>query len=218
MKTVLENIAILWEYLIINDKLAKSDIIIGFGSNDITVAKRASNLYFEKVAPLILFTGGLGKGTKDNWNITEADTFCEIAKELGVPSDKIIVENKSTNTGENIRFTRELINLHSINVQLATIVHQPNMGRRIYAALKKQWPEIDIQITASNYSLSQYIYELKSTGIDECEIFSNIVGDFQRIDAFAKKGYQIDQYIPDRVWDAFKELCDLGYTKYLILD
>lgn len=57
---------------------------------------------------------------------------------------------------------------------------------------------------------------LLSTGVDENDLFSNIVGDFQRIDIFAKNGYQIPQEIPLEIQRAFEELCKLGYTKYII--
>lgn len=214
--TTFENLSVLWDYLIRKDEIKESDIIIGFGSNDISVAKRSAQLFLEKKAPMILFTGGLGRGTEGNWKKTEAETFCEIAVDLGVPRDNILIENKSSNTGENIRFTRDMLKEHSINVHLATIVHQPNMGRRIFAAMKKQWPEIEIQITASNYSLEKHINDLLCTGVDRYEIYSNIVADLQRIDIFAKEGYQIEQHIPDNVMNAYIELCNEGYTKYLI--
>ena len=216
MQSTIDNLQILWDFLVKNDHLVQSDIIIGFGSNDIMVANCAADLYKRNYAPLVLFTGGLGKGTADSWEETEADRFAKFAIDNGVPPERVIIENKSTNTGENIRFSKELLQNKGIKVELATIVHQPNMGRRIYAALRKQWEEINVQIAPRNCTLQEYIQELKSTGVDENEIFSNIVGDFQRIDVFAKKGYQIEQFIPEKAWRAYYALCDSGYTKYII--
>lgn len=216
MSIAFDNLRIIWEYLVRYDSLLPSDVIIGFGSNDTSVAECAANLYKDGIAPLIVFTGGLGKGTAGEWDATEADVFCEIAVNLGVPPDRILVENSSTNTGENIRFTRDLLARKNLRVQLATIVHQPNMGRRIYAAIKKQWPEIDIQVTAKQCSLEEYVKSLMDAGVDEFEIYSNIVGDLQRIDIFARKGFQIQQHIPCEVIRAYNALCDLGYTKYVI--
>ena len=45
-----------------------------------------------------------------------------------------------------------------------------------------------------------------------------MVGDLQRIREYPKRGFQIEQEIPEEVWDAFMYLCDLGYTKMLIKD
>lgn len=216
MDNVKQYIQILWDYLKREDELTQADVIIGFGSNDITIAERAIDLFEKDYAPYLLFSGGLGKGTEGVWTRSEADTFHDIAVKRGVADDKVLVENKSTNTGENIRFTKELLEKEGIAVQTAIIVHQPNMGRRIYAALRKQWPKLNPIIAPSKCSLDQYLEKLEKNGVDEEDIFSNIVGDFQRIDLFAKQGYQIPQDIPNEAMDAFEKLCELGYTRYVI--
>jgi len=43
-----------------------------------------------------------------------------------------------------------------------------------------------------------------------------MVGDLQRIRVYADKGYQIPQDIPDDVWNAFEQLVQAGYDKYLV--
>ncbi len=214
--TTIDNLKILWDYLARYDDLKSSDVIIGFGSNDTSVAERAAELYKAGIAPLIIFTGGLGKGTDGKWQITEAETFREIAINLGVPADRILVENKSTNTGENIQFTRKLLRDHHVHIRLATLVHRPYMGRRIFAAVRQQWPELNVQVTAKQCSLESYIKRLLGAGFDEYEIYSDIVGDFQRIDVFARNGLQIPQPIPNEAIDAYNKLCAMGYTKYVI--
>lgn len=216
MKRAIDYIRILWDFLVYEDTLSKADVIIGFGSNDISIAERASKLFIDGMAPYLLFSGGLGKGTEGVWNCTEAETFRDIAMNCGIKKEKILIENKSSNTGENILFSKELLKKEGICVKTAIIVHQPNMGRRIYAAIKKQWSEIEPLIAPANCTLEQYINKLNCTGVDEEDLFSNIVGDFQRIDVFAKMGYQIPQSIPEEAITAFNELCNLGYTKYIV--
>jgi uncharacterized SAM-binding protein YcdF (DUF218 family) len=213
---ILANVEILWNFLLYEDKLEKSDIIIGFGSNDVSVAKRAAELYKDGWSNTILFTGGLGKGTDGIFTKSESEIFKDIAIDNGVSEESILIENQSTNSGENIQYSKKLLEIMNYKVDKAIIVHQPNMGRRIYAAIKKQWPEIKPIIAPSHISLNSYINSLKQTGISEYEIISNIVGDFQRIDVFAKKGFQIEQFIPTKTQRAFQNLCDVGYTKYII--
>lgn len=212
----IDYIRVLWNYLLYESTLEKADVIIGFGSNDLTIAERATQLFLADMAPYLLFSGGLGKGTEGLWEKTEAETFYEIAKIMGANTDKILIEKESTNTGENIRFSKELLIKEGIQAKRVIIVHQPNMGRRIYAALKKQWPEILPLIAPANCTLEQYLEKLQDKGVDEEDIFSNIVGDFQRIDVFAKEGYQIEQEIPHEAQEAYEMLCKLGYTKYVI--
>ena len=43
-----------------------------------------------------------------------------------------------------------------------------------------------------------------------------IVGDFQRLDIYAQRGYQVPQFIPCQVQEAFQALVNLGYTAQLI--
>jgi len=90
----------------------------------------------EGFAPLIVFSGGYGKLTKHIWNTTEAEKFARIAMDMGVPETSILIEDKSSNTGENILFVKDLINNKKIKVQKIIAVNKPYMERRTYAALK----------------------------------------------------------------------------------
>ena len=99
----------LWDYHHMHQPLKKADAIFVLGSHDTRVAERAAELYFEGWALMIIFSGGLGNFTKDMWTEPEADKFAAIAMKLGVPADKILIENRSGNTGENIVFTQKLL-------------------------------------------------------------------------------------------------------------
>src|SRR5215213_9991235 len=94
----------LWEYHHLNHTLQKSDCIFVLGSHDLRVADRGAELYLEGWAPVLIFSGGLGNVTKGIWTETEAEKFANIAMKRGVSEKAIIIENKSTNTGENILF------------------------------------------------------------------------------------------------------------------
>jgi hypothetical protein len=43
-----------------------------------------------------------------------------------------------------------------------------------------------------------------------------MVGDLQRIKLYPARGWQIEQDIPDEVWQAFERFVRAGYDKYLI--
>ena len=45
---------------------------------------------------------------------------------------------------------------------------------------------------------------------------SVIVGDFQRMELYARLGYQLPQHIPAEAWEAFHALVGLGYDKQLV--
>src|SRR4051812_19619102 len=106
---------ILWNYHLMHHTLRKSDCIFALGSHDTRVAERAAALYLDGWAPLVIFSGNLGNLTQGMWKEPEADKFARIAVNMGVPPQAILIENRSTNTGENIVFTRQLLQQHNLD-------------------------------------------------------------------------------------------------------
>jgi len=97
-----------------NHQLFRADTILVLCSHDKRVAERGAQLFHEGWAPLLIFSGGLGAITRSIWSEPEADQFAAIAIKMGVPEEKILIENKSSNTGENILFTRQLLEEKSL--------------------------------------------------------------------------------------------------------
>ena len=106
---------VLWDYHHVNNSIEKSDCILVLGSHDTRVAERAAELFLEGWAPLLIFSGGLGRLTDGVFAETEADKFAAIAVDKGVPAQSILIENRSTNTGENIVFTKALLKEKNLN-------------------------------------------------------------------------------------------------------
>lgn len=211
----MQPLQVLWDYLMMHQEPKKADCIVGFGNFNDNIARRAAQLYHQGYAPRILFTGGLGRNTQGLLPEPEAQRFAKVAITCGVPPESIILEDKSTNTKENILFTRQ--KLEELNLPHDHIlgVHQPFMERRIRAAVGVYWPELDFTVTSPKVTVLEYLSDAKQQGITENAAISVIVGDFQRMDLYAKKGYQLPQDIPQEAWDAFYHLVALGYDKQL---
>lgn len=205
---------ILWDYNNLKHPLHKSDCILALGSNDIRVAQKATELFLAGYAPFIIFSGGLGVLTQHIYDRSEAEIFANEAIKLGVPRDKIYIENKSTNTGENIILSKQLIQEKCLNVKSIILVQKPYMLRRAYATFKKQWPCIDFVVTGPQISFQEY----PNQAISQKLLINIMVGDTQRIKLYPQKGFQIPQDIPDEVWNAYKELVSRGYDKHLVED
>ncbi len=212
--TVYSHVKVLWDYMHMDMPLEKADCIVGFGCYNEEIATRAAELYHAGWAPKILFSGGLGRNTKQMWTRSEAERFADIAQAQGVPQADILIENRSTNTGENILFTKEMLAGTGVNRIIG--IHKPFMERRLYAAMKVYWPEMDCIVTSPQEDIETYVRLSAAQGIDEKRVIEILAGDFQRMDVYAKKGYQIPQPIPDSAWDAFHALVELGYTSELI--
>lgn len=208
---------ILWDYHRLNQKICCADLILAFGSHDLNVAERAAELYLDGFSDLIIFTGGFGRITEGIWNTTEAEKFSEVAVKMGVPKKNILIENKSSNTGENIAFTKKLLEENNISPKNFIIVDKPYRERRTFATIKKQWSEIEFKITSPKYSYEDYLefYSNESLGISPHDFISIMVGDLQRIKLYSEKGFQIKQDIPDYVWETYEKLIELGFTEQL---
>lgn len=137
----------IWEYHHMHHALHKADVILALGSNDTRVAERAAELWLQDYAPIILFSGGFGRLTEKMFAKPEAEIFADVAEKMGVPREKILIENRSTNTGENIDFTRELLREKGMDPATFILVQKPYTERRAYATFKKRWPEKEFEVT-----------------------------------------------------------------------
>lgn len=192
--------------------LSQADLILALGSNDPRVAERAAQLFLAGYAPLLAFSGGLGRLTQELYPKPEAEVFAEVAIRLGVPREHILLENQSTNTGENILFTRRLLDQKGLHPKKILLVQKPYMLRRAYATAKKQWPEVDFLVTGPQISFTEY----PTDKIPKDLLINILVGDTQRIREYPRLGFQIPQEMPGEVWAACGELIRCGYTQHLI--
>ena len=211
----LKPLQVIWDYLCLHRQPQKADVIVGFGNFNTDIARRAAELYLQGYAPKVLFTGGLGRNTEGLLPEPEAVRFARVAMECGVPEKDILLEEKSTNTKENIDFTRDLLQQQGIAHNHILGIHQPFMERRIAAAMGVYWPEQSFSVTSPQVTIPEYLRRAKQQGISENASVSVIVGDFQRIELYAQKGYQLPQYIPPEAWEAFHTLVAMGFDKQL---
>lgn len=206
----------IWNYHHMNHDLAKADVIIVLCSHDTIVAERGAQLLLEGWAPLLVFSGGLGGITKHLWKDPEADRFARIAVAMGVPEDRILIENRSTNTGENVRFTRDLLAARGLDPASFILVQKPYMERRTFATFNKVWPGKSVRVTSPQMSMDDYLARYSNDALTADDVISIMVGDLQRIREYPARGFQIPQEIPADVWRAYEELVAAGYDRHLL--
>ncbi len=200
---------ILWNYLKLDQPLVRCDCIIAMGSHDLRVAACAAQVFLEGWAPLLVCSGGLGRLTRSLWQEAEARQFAAVALKAGVPENRILIEDRSTNTGENLRFTRELLTRRAIKIESALLIHKPYMERRALATAMQVWPEIRYCVSSPLMAFEDYPNE----DISMDEMVHIMVGDFQRILEYPARGFQVSQEVPSQVMLAYRKLIDAGYTK-----
>ncbi|PRY01567.1 YdcF family protein [Allonocardiopsis opalescens] len=204
----------LWEYHRIDSDLRPVDVGIGLGSHDPGVAVHAADLYRRGLFPLLVFTGANAPTTVERFPRGEAVHYREIALEHGVPDHAIRVEPKATNTGENLAFTRELLEREGVTVTSAILISRPYQQRRALATMLKIWPGVDTLCSARPQPLDDYIASIGDTD----RVINMLVGDTQRIELYARKGFAAPQPIPDTVRTAYQRLVAAGYATRLIPD
>jgi uncharacterized SAM-binding protein YcdF (DUF218 family) len=205
----------IWNYHQLHHELKKSDAILVLCSHDRIVAERGAQLWLDGWAPLLIFSGGLGTITGRMWREPEADQFAKIAIGMGVPRERIVIENRSTNTGQNVLFTRGLLEEMGLDPATFIVVQKPYMERRSFATFRKVWPEKHVIVTSPQLSLDEYL-NADSHELSPDDTIGIMVGDLQRIRVYADRGFQIPQDIPAAVWEAYERLVAAGYDRYLV--
>ncbi len=208
---IIESARRLWNYLKVGIPLKPADGILIFCSNDLRVAEYAAQLYHRGMAQWICPSGGVGRLTYDLYHKPEAEAFADVLLKAGIPKTAIYIENRATNTAENIFFTRELLTANQVSFISLIILQKPYMERRTMAAVTKYWPELDFCVSSPEITFEEYPFD----GFSMIDLIQVMVGDFHRIIVYAERGWQAPQPIPDYVMDAFNVLVKSGFTAQL---
>lgn len=196
-----QHIETLWDYMQLKHQLKPADCLLVMCSNDLRVAEHAAKLYQQKLAPLIVFSGGKGRFTDGLFDKSEAETFAEIAQAAGVPGDAILLETQSTNSGENIRFTHQLLENSGILCDSVILVQKPFMERRAIATFEKQWqsPYSQLQVSSTAHPFFEYINE----DMPLMMVLEALMEDYSRVKTYPEKGFQTEQVIPENVESSY---------------
>jgi uncharacterized SAM-binding protein YcdF (DUF218 family) len=212
---VIENAATLWEYHRVRHALRPCDVMVVLCSNDLRVADYSVDLATRGFSRWVAFSGGVAHQQDllaTGWSRPEAEVFADRARERGLDESSVLLERNATNTGENFAFTGRLLHSRGISFRSALIVQKPFMERRAFATGRHCWPSVDLVVTSPPIPFLDYLQGAAQPAEDIIQV---MVGDLQRIDLYARKGFQIPQEIPRPVWSAFQRLIALGYDRHL---
>ena len=210
-----------WDYLVVGHEIVPCEGILCLWSHDTRVAGHAAQLFHQGYGKWILFSGGFGSGPHSGanlhgWKEPEAEIFAQIAIDAGVPKEKILIEARARNSGENIQFSRELLKEKGLQPSSLIVVQKPFMERRAFATFLKQWedPKPDILISSPRLTFEDY----PTKDLSRETIVNIMVGDLQRIRLYAlpPREFQVRQEIPEDVWRACEALIEAGFTWNII--
>ena len=211
----MENIQILWDFMHMHQSPEKADVIVGFGCYDEDIPRRCAELWHQGFAPWVCFSGGLGRNTSSLWSKSEAERFAAIAMAAGVPGERILLEDQSTNSAENLLFTPKVLTEAGIRAEKIIAVHKPYMEKRLWAAMQVYWPQVRAIYTSPDVTVEEHIAHAEAVGMTRKGVIETLVGDVQRMELYAVKGYQVPVQLPAEVRAAFAALVAQGYTGQL---
>ncbi len=206
-----------WDFMQCHEPPAPADIILCLGSNDTQVPVHAAKLWHKGLAPIVVMSGGIAHLhdlAATGWTQSEARVFADAALAHGVPASAIVLEDQATNTGENFRLSRPLAEATlGRRIETAIVVSRPHMMRRGRATGGIEWPDVRLNSQAEAIALPAY---LERWGDDAVRTLNLMVGDFQRVVEYPKRGFQTAQAIPQDVMIAFENLVAAGLDRHLL--
>ncbi|GAA1103114.1 YdcF family protein [Nocardiopsis metallicus] len=203
---------VIWDYQHLNQEPRRCDVAIVLGSHDLGVATCAADLYHRGCFPRMVITGANSPSTLARFPRGEAVHYREHALELEVPDSVILVEPEATNTGENLRLARALIEREGIPARSVMLVCKPYMERRAHATARVLWPEADTVCASARIGFDDYLVTVG----DDRLVMDTMVGDLQRVMEYPARGFAAPQEVPDHVREAYTLLVAAGFDGHLI--
>lgn len=209
MEEVLEKAKIIYDYLNVQDKIKEIDTILCCCSIDLSLVDISKELYNKYNPKQIIYSGYKGKGTIGKIKGSEAKRFKDYALKLGIDENKIITEERSVNTWQNIRNSLKKIEYNDL-----IIIHKPYALRRTKLICKKL--NINCKLVSTKLDCNKYLIELsKRENIKESDIISEMVAEIFYLKH--NKLFNLEKtIIPKEVWESYLFLKNKGYNKYII--
>ncbi|MBD5150722.1 MAG: YdcF family protein [Oscillibacter sp.] len=212
MNEILRDAEILFAFLgDTEDASDKADVVLAMGGSDLSVADTAAKAFFERRAGWLICTGGFGKDTAGILPYPESVMYAKRCMESGVPGDRILIEDRSTNSGENFRYGKALLEERGVFPRTGVIASKPYMAKRAWATAAKQWPEVRWSVACQRIGFMEYLAQKDDTE----KILNLMVGDLQRLRAYAGT-FQEPVAVPDAIWAVYERLVTDGYDKFVI--
>ncbi|MFH1078466.1 MAG: YdcF family protein [Patescibacteria group bacterium] len=144
------------KYIFLDSAPKHADLALVFGTRHQQAIDKVYALYSEGLTSNILVSGGINRITGRN----EADEMHRKLLTMGVRQEHILLENRSTNTLENVLFSKKIIEDHTgfknIDSIIAVVKHYHS--RRALMTLTKHFPK-HIELIPVTYDVCGFTKE-----------------------------------------------------------
>jgi len=164
--------------------LRPADLLFVFGTReDVGLrAAEACRLWREGYFRWSIVSGGLTPGSE----LSECAVIKAEMVEGGIPPERILEEDRSTNTGENVIFSLPVIEtaLGLINIRSVICLGNTWTARRYPMTLHRHWPEVEkMLITIDSFKTPRALWHT------DPEFRRRVLAEWDKIEPYKAKGF-----------------------------
>ncbi|MDQ1484763.1 MAG: hypothetical protein QOJ62_456 [Actinomycetota bacterium] len=143
--------------LTVRELRVPADVVVLAGTSVLAATEVVAAALREGVAPMVLIAGGVGHSTPHliaairshptyraiaTADRSEAAILADVLSGyLGIDRAAFLIEDRSTNCGENAAFSRDVLDANGIGSRSLVLVQDPTMQRRTHAAFERAWSD-----------------------------------------------------------------------------
>jgi len=167
--------------------------VAGLSNPDLAVP--AAEAWQRGLAKKILLVGGKGHSTENLRNgfrthpvyrsvltdgRAEADMIADLmVHHLGIPAEKILIENRSTNCGKNAAFSLEVVRAAGLLPRTVILIQEAAMQRRTHECFLHEWKETGTDFTSFALSIPCFRAEAETLICDHPDRLGPEAFDYQ---------------------------------------
>ncbi len=171
----------------------RCDLILVFGGTHPGAWETAADAWHQGMGKRVLVTGGVARNLKiphSTWTPTEMPGCCIIAdhlKRLGMPEDRIVCDERPTNSLEEVLCAKEIVNSNGISSVL--FVSKCFAAGRQYRTLRKHFPEhVELVPYPFDTNLGEGPVVTRDNWMDRPESRSVVYSEYLRILRYGAQG------------------------------
>ena len=175
------------DYMIPETDLKPADIAFLFGSRhgleefyETTMELLQADMY-----KYLVISGGV----TGDWQESEAGVIKQALIERGHPEDRILVEDRATNTGQNVEFALPIIDdrIGLENVGSIIAIGKMPSARRYLMTLERWWPEPTKMIAPVNY-----FGVPREKWYENDDFRTRVLADLKKIPGYVEQGFLVE--------------------------
>ena len=169
---------------LIRTPIKPADLLFVFGTRE-DVARRvdeAARLWREGLFRWSIVSGGVTPGS----SLSECAILRDAMIARGIPAEKILSEDRATNTGENVIFSLPVIDaaLGRKNVRSVICLGNTWTARRYAMTLQRHWPDVEkMLVTVDSFAAPRALWHT------DPEFSRRVLSEWDKIEPYMAKGF-----------------------------